>query len=301
MGFLKPRIETQQPKSQATPLAEDILGLLQKQITGGTFGEGIGPLQREAGTALRQFMNSGAGGRFTSGTNTDFVDTSRVPGINDSALPGVRDINLLTADPRFDLNSQLGNIEQLRRRQGNQQVADLREAFGAAGTRFGSSLGQGEASLREGLDQQLGVELGNLFMAADESSRANRALDLQGQATGANRDIAVRGQDIGVQEMMNNLGLALNQLFGQQAGLSLEQDRINQAGFEGQLARQLQSIFGLQEFGNQNVSPALGLAQGGVLPENQIVTDSPYKTGIELFTKLAEVLGPIVKATGGGG
>ena len=58
MGFLQPRIETRQPRSQATPLAEDVLGLLRKQILGGTFGEGAGSLQREAGTAIRQFVNA---------------------------------------------------------------------------------------------------------------------------------------------------------------------------------------------------------------------------------------------------
>ena len=53
-----PRVDQVQPASQATPLAEDFLKILQGQLSSGAFGTGVGPLQREAGTALRQFITA---------------------------------------------------------------------------------------------------------------------------------------------------------------------------------------------------------------------------------------------------
>lgn len=54
--------ETIQPKSQATPLAEDTLGLIQGQIAQLGQGGFATDLQRQAGTAIQQFLGAQQGG-----------------------------------------------------------------------------------------------------------------------------------------------------------------------------------------------------------------------------------------------
>lgn len=54
--------ETIQPKSQATPLAEDVLGLLQGQVAQLAQGGFATDLQRQAGTAIQQFLGAQQGG-----------------------------------------------------------------------------------------------------------------------------------------------------------------------------------------------------------------------------------------------
>ncbi len=122
--------------SQATPLAEDFLAVLQGQLSSDAFGTGVGPLQREAGTALRQFiesLQSGQGG---------------VSAGSEKLIAG------LTAG------------SEARTERG---VGDLREQGGITGQRFGSSLATGEALLRSessaSLDQLIGgiMESGRQF------------------------------------------------------------------------------------------------------------------------------------------
>ena len=124
-----PKTKRVQPRSQATPLAEDFLRKLQGQLSSDAFGTGVGPLQREAGTAIQQYLRS-------LQTRTGSGDTPQTAQLI-SAL-------------------QAGSETRA-----NRQAADLREAFGAAGTRFGSSLATGEARLRgdivTGLDQTIGA------------------------------------------------------------------------------------------------------------------------------------------------
>lgn len=125
MGFLKPNIETRQPRSQASPLAEDFLGLLRKQLLGGTFGEGLTGGQREAGTAIKQFVN---------------------------ARQTPEQFNKLAA-PLIDLSNL--NLDR--------SASDLRESFGAAGNRFGSGAAGGEAKLRSEANTNLNAQLSELF------------------------------------------------------------------------------------------------------------------------------------------
>lgn len=56
-----PQSESVERSNVATPLSGDVIGLLRDQISQGNFGGPITPLQREAGTAARQFLNSGGG------------------------------------------------------------------------------------------------------------------------------------------------------------------------------------------------------------------------------------------------
>lgn len=125
--------ETVERESQATPLAEDVLGLLRQQIegarmgtTGGpgqtpqqrqgaldanAFGMGVGPLQREAGTSMRQLLNSLEGG-----------------GIG---VP----------------QEQRAALEQVQTNQRERALADLGEQFGMAGSSLGTPQSVGQARL----------------------------------------------------------------------------------------------------------------------------------------------------------
>lgn len=125
MSFLQPEIKAKQPRSQATPLSEDVLDVLRKQVLGGAFGEGLGPLQREAGTATRQFIKSRQ-------TMDDFGKL---------------------AQPLIDIS----------RRETDRSAADLRESFGIAGSRFGTPLAFGESRLRTDAGQNLDATLAELF------------------------------------------------------------------------------------------------------------------------------------------
>lgn len=130
-----PDIEQVDVESQATPLAEDILARLQGALAQGGLGTGIGPLQKQAGTAIQQFVQAlqGAGGR------SEGLD-------------------------RLVTGLESGSVRRLE-----EQAVNQREAFGAAGSRFGSSLGTAEALLRSeaatGLDQTIGglLEQGRQF------------------------------------------------------------------------------------------------------------------------------------------
>ncbi len=121
-----PNIESEEVTSQATPLAEDFLSILQGQLSSGAFGTGVGPLQREAGTALRQFIQSLRG----------------QGGVSEGSA------------------RLIGGLESASQARTERGVADLREQGGILGTRFGSSLAQGEALLRSesgaALDQLIG-------------------------------------------------------------------------------------------------------------------------------------------------
>jgi hypothetical protein len=170
MGAQERRV---QPETQATPLAQDILALLQGQLRGvgpgvgpgaaptqaqgrgallyatprggprfeaapaggfaggfaGTpgpeFGLGLTPLQREAGTAARQFVSSGGGA--------------------------------------FDVSPLLAQLEEIQRRRVGETVADIREGFGIAGSRFGTPVAVGQAQAASQLETQFGAQIGELL------------------------------------------------------------------------------------------------------------------------------------------
>ena len=109
-----PKKETVEVASQATPLAEDFLKILQGNLASGAFGTGVGPLQRESGTALRQFISALRG---PGGTSEGA----------DRLISGIEE--------RGEARIERG-------------AADLREQGGILGTRFGTSLATGEALFR---------------------------------------------------------------------------------------------------------------------------------------------------------
>lgn len=124
---LGPEVTSRQPRSQATPLAEDFLNLLRREIAGGTFGEGLPGLGRESGTAIRQFIEN------------------RASPENFARL----------AAPLTDIS----------RRETDRSAADLREGFSIAGSRFGTPMAMGEARLRSDAGQNLDATLSNLFQS----------------------------------------------------------------------------------------------------------------------------------------
>jgi hypothetical protein len=129
-----PDIEQVDVSNAATPLSEDILAQLQGFLSQG-LGTGVGPLQQGAGTAIQQFVTAlqGSGGRSEG------------------------------------LDRLITGLEAGSERRTNTAAANQREAFGIAGSRFGTPLATGEALLRSeaatGLDQTIGslLETGRQF------------------------------------------------------------------------------------------------------------------------------------------
>lgn len=126
-----PRIDKVERTSQATPLAEDVLAELQGLLSQGAFGTGVGPLQRESGTAIRQFLASlqQRAGDITGGTS-DLLDAVS------------------------NRNAEFVN----------RQATDLREVFGAAGSRFGTQIGRAEGDLRRGAANDFAVTSANTLL-----------------------------------------------------------------------------------------------------------------------------------------
>jgi hypothetical protein len=142
---MKPNVRTKEVKSQATPLANDVLGFLQRQIQGGTFGGGFGALQQQAGTGIQQFVNSGGGS--------------------------------------FDRSPQIEALKKLHGFDLNKGMADLSEMFGQAGGRFGSGLagatGDYVSKSNAEFENNIGSLLGSDF--ANQQNRLLSGLGLMGQ------------------------------------------------------------------------------------------------------------------------
>jgi len=124
-----PKIQKSPVASQATPLAEDFLKMLQGQLSSDAFGTGVGPLQRESGTALRQFVSALQNGN---------------GGVSEGSAKLIQGLEA----------SGGARIER--------GAADLREQGGITGNRFGSSLAQGEALFRSEANAELDQTIGGI-------------------------------------------------------------------------------------------------------------------------------------------
>lgn len=142
---MKPKIQTREQRSQATPLAMETLEVLRSELMGGAFGAGIGPLSRQAGTAIQQFVASGGG--------------------------------------RFDTSDLVQNLEEIHRRQLGENVAQLHESFGAMGGRFGRSAADAEAKLRAESTSRFQANIGELFRQefANQQQRLLQGIGLMQQ------------------------------------------------------------------------------------------------------------------------
>lgn len=121
--------ETVQRENVATPLSGDLIDILRGQLQGGQMGLGLGPLQQEAGTAARQFVNSGGG----------------------AANRAVSD---------------LMDVQRLQRQQG---LRDLGEQFGIAGSSLGTPQSVGQARfLSEAIPREQSM-LSQLFLQGQQN------------------------------------------------------------------------------------------------------------------------------------
>lgn len=115
-----PKVKTVQQSNIATPVAEDIVRMIQGNLDQGAFDLGSGPQQRRAGTALDSFV-----------ANLE---------------------SRLNAGP-----SGMSALEQRAESRTNRQAGDLRESMGDGGNRYSSALGNSEALLRATALEDLNV------------------------------------------------------------------------------------------------------------------------------------------------
>ena len=181
-----PRIDKVERTSQATPLAGDFLKFLQGQLSEGAFGTGVGPLQREAGTAIQQFVKS---------------------------LQGQ-----VAGGPSESLQRLLTGVEAGSRRRTETGAGNLREQFGITGSRFGTPLALGEARFRaeagEGLDRTLGL-LGEQGRQFDIGQLLAGIQQLFGQGR-ENVDLFARFAELGIlpEEIIAGPGIGQQLLTG---------------------------------------------------------------------------------------
>lgn len=123
---MAPQAKTIQPESQATPLSEDVLDLLRRQLAQGS--QVATPLQRQAGTNISQFINEGGG--------------------------------------EFNLSPLFSALSETFGQQNEQALAQLNENFSIGGGRFGTGnqTAQGRF-LAESVPRQQAV-LGNIGLDA---------------------------------------------------------------------------------------------------------------------------------------
>ncbi len=152
-----PSIENVERSSQATPLAEDFLKVLQGQLAEGAFGTGVGPLQREAGTAIRQTVSSLQG--------RSAVDTASQFGTEGDRL--------------------ISGLETGSARRTARSSADLTELFGAAGAgRFGTAITQGQARLQGDANASLDELIGQILLGQQAGRQGARQFDVQANQAG---------------------------------------------------------------------------------------------------------------------
>lgn len=171
-----PNIKSVDKSNAATPVSGDILKILQGQLDEGAFGTGVGPLQRQAGTGIQQYVKS--------------LQTRAGQGVN-------------TESKVMDNTSKLIEAVTNRSRMNeNKSAGDLREAFGAAGTRYGTSLARGEGTLRAESGANLDQMIASILTDQGARQQSAREFDVNAnEAAGVNHN--------------NQLMSALNAMFGQ--------------------------------------------------------------------------------------
>ena len=144
---------TVQPTSQATPLSQDWVAFLQSMMGGGAqdpskqaqgqldrgaFGMGLTPLQQEAGTHARQYLEMGGG-------------------------------------PEFQFDPLVSQLTDIFRRETERGAAQVREGMGTLGQRFGTPLAREEGRFRRESETDFLANLGEMFRQSFET-RQNRYL-----------------------------------------------------------------------------------------------------------------------------
>lgn len=234
-ALTKPSVTKVEQTTAATPVANDILRQIQGMISGGGgAGAGATPLQRNAGTAIEQYMNSGAGA----------IDTAKLFGGEGQIDPAsiVGGIGSLKMAPQFDMAKMIKAMEGISGRRTEAAVGDLREQFGIMGNRMGTPIAVGEGNLRATMEGDFQEKLGQMMMALDQSNIARAGVQSQ--------------QDLGIAQILANVGRT-NAV--EVPGLKLAAAGQNNNSF-------LQAIQTMAGMGGDNMNSMLQLIQLGVLP-----------------------------------
>ncbi len=143
-------------------LAEGAGGGPGGAFPGPEFGLGLTPLQREAGTAARQFVAGGGGA--------------------------------------FDVSPLLKQLEEIQRRRVGETTADIREGFGIAGSRFGTPVAVGQARAAGELETQFGAQVGELLRQefANQQQRMLQGISLLQNIGTANLEPFLRFAGMGI-------------------------------------------------------------------------------------------------------
>jgi hypothetical protein len=146
MGFLKPDINTQQPKSQATPLSQDVLNLLRQAIAGGNMGSPMSASGKEAESSLSGF-------------------------IKDRQSPEM-------------FNELMGPLREAFGLQTEKDVAKTREGMSAMGNRFGTPMLREEGRVRNEANIGLNDQISRLFLG--EQANLLKGIGMQGDMAAQN-------------------------------------------------------------------------------------------------------------------
>lgn len=130
----------------ATPVSGNFIQQLEGALNANSLGAGIGDLGQGAEAAITRFVSTGLD-RMASGSGVDQGTQQLADALTN----------------RSNTNT-------------NRQAADLREGFGATGTRFGSSLSDSEALLRGEAQQGLDIAIGELLTEAANRETATMGL-----------------------------------------------------------------------------------------------------------------------------
>lgn len=185
------KIKSVERGSQATPLAEDIIKMLQGELSEGAFGTGVGPLQRGAGTSIQQFM--------AELDKRAPVDTAE--------------------GARTDLTQLISDLENISARNVGRQAGDLRESMGIAGSRYGTTLAKGEGMMRGGAAMDLSALIGNIMREENARVQQARQFDVGAQL----------GMDqllLGAIGQMFGMGTQAQQPFMQMGEMGVEPEEI---------------------------------------------------------------------------
>lgn len=154
-----PNIRSVDQRNRATPLANDYLKILQGQLDQGAFGTGVGPLQKQAGKGAQQYL----------------IARQNAPQTNTAAQVGDYTNQLI------DAVSRRSNVNT------NRQAQDLREGFGIAGGRYGTSLARGEGLLRSESGMNLDSIIANILTAQGDRQQGARQFDVGANQAGNNQ------------------------------------------------------------------------------------------------------------------
>lgn len=125
MAFFKPETNRMEQRTQATPLAQDVLGTLQRTLQQQGIGAPLSEGQAAAGSNL-----------------SDFINALQDPGRFEELAAPLQTISDRTTD---------------------RQAAELREGFTQVGGRLGSPLMRAEQRLRTENQQNFDAQLANMF------------------------------------------------------------------------------------------------------------------------------------------